>query len=78
MDVNVNATMLGHATGMPDANLGTAQVTATAHADPSPAKIRGILGAQVNLFVVRLFTQLNIANTSPTMASLAVGARVAY
>jgi len=81
MDVNVNAAMVGHVVGQPtasDANLGTAQVTASAHADPSAAKIRGILGAQVNLFVVRLFTQLNIANTNPTMASLAVGARVAY
>ncbi len=78
MDVNVNAAMVGHATGMPDANLGTAQVTASAHASPSAAKIRGILGAQVNLLMVRIFTQLNIANTNPTMASLAVGARVAY
>jgi len=81
MDVNVNAAMVGHVAGQPaasDVNLGTAQVTASAHADPSTAKIRGILGAQINLLVVRLFAQLNIANTNPTMASLAVGARVAY
>jgi hypothetical protein len=33
---------------------------------------------QVNLFMVRLFTQVNIADTNTTMASLAAGVRVAY
>lgn len=81
MNVDVNGTMMGRVAGQPTAppvNLGTVAVNASAHADPSAAKIRGILGAQINLFMVRLFTQLNIANTNPTMASLAVGARVAY
>jgi hypothetical protein len=81
MNVDLSGTMMGRVAGQPAAapvNLGTVAVNASAHADPSAAKIRGILGAQVNLFMVRLFTQLNIANTSPTMASLAVGARLAY
>jgi hypothetical protein len=77
MDVGVDATMVGHAGGQ-NWDLGTAHVKFAAHADPSAAKIRGILGVQVNLLVVRLFTQLNVENTNPTMASLAVGARVAY
>jgi hypothetical protein len=77
MDVGVDATMVGHA-GAQNWDLGTAHVKFAAHANPSAAKIRGILGAQVNLLVVRLFTQLNVENTNPTMASIAVGARVAY
>ena len=80
MNVDVNAELFGSAPGLTGkTDLGSATVSASAHADPSSAKIRGILGAQVSLFdTVRLFTQLNIANTNPTMASLAVGARLAY
>jgi len=77
MDVGVDARMVGHAAGQ-NLDLGTAHVNFAAHADPSAAKIRGILGAQVNFLLFRLFAQLNVANTSPPMASVAVGARVAY
>ena len=77
MDVGVDARMVGHAAGQ-DLDLGTAHVKFLAHSDPSAAKIRGILGAQLNLFVLRIFAQLNVANTNPTMASLAAGLRVAY
>ncbi len=77
MDVGVDAKMVGHAAGQ-NLDLGTAHVKFLAHADPSAAKIRGILGAQVNLFVLRIFAQLNVANTNPTMASLAAGLRLAY
>ncbi len=78
LDLNVSAAMTGHVQGLPDANLGTATVTASAHADPSPAKIRGLMGLQFNLWLIRPFLQFNVANTSPTMASLAAGLRVAY
>jgi hypothetical protein len=78
LDLAMNASMIAHIPGQPDANLGTAFVHATSHVDPSAAKVRGILGAQVDLWLIRLFAQLNVANTSPTMASVAVGARVAY
>jgi hypothetical protein len=44
----------------------------------SRAKIRGIAGVQVNLWLLRPFLQFNISNTTPTMYSVAVGARVAY
>ena len=83
MDVTVNAALTGRvpATALgpaSSADLGTATVTASAREKPSPAKIRGIFGAQVNLWLLRIFVQLNAANTNPTMASLAAGLRVAY
>ena len=85
VDLALDASMLGHIPANPltggqasNPDLGTAQIHAVANVDPSAAKIRGILGLQVNLFMVRLFTQVNIANTTPTMASLAAGVRVAY
>jgi hypothetical protein len=83
MDVTVNAAMTGRipATSLTPASsvdLGSATVTASAREKPSPAKVRGIFGAQVNLWLVRLFVQFNVANTHPTMASLAAGLRVAY
>ncbi len=90
MDVGVDAKMVGH-TLLPGAasgsknpadysnlDLGTAHVKFMDHAEPSAAKIRGIMGLQINLFMLRIFTQMNITNTNPVMASLAVGARVAY
>jgi hypothetical protein len=85
VDLALDASMLGHIPANPltggqasNPDLGTAQIHAVANVDPSAAKIRGILGLQVNLFMVRLFTQVNIADTNPTMASLAAGVRVAY
>ncbi len=78
LDVKISeAQIRGTVNGSPS-NLGTAEVEAQASTSPSSAKLRGILGAQVNLFLLRLFVQLNAANTDPMMASLAVGARVAY
>jgi hypothetical protein len=77
LDLNMNASMVGHVAGQP-LDLGTALVHASANVAPSPAKVRGILGAQVGLWLLRLFVQVNAANTNPVMASLAVGARLAY
>jgi hypothetical protein len=81
MNLDFDASLLGHVPGgqPPNLDLGTAHVHVPIPSlSPSPAKIRGILGVQFNLWLVRIFTQLNIANTNPTMASLAVGLRVAY
>jgi hypothetical protein len=78
MDLDVSADLVGHAPGLANAPLGTAHAHATVHADPSSAKIRAILGAQVNLWLIRLFAQVNVANTKPAMASLATGLRVAF
>lgn len=79
-DLNVkvsDATITGMVNGT-QANLGTAEVEAHASASSSTAKVRGLIGAQVNLFLVRLFAQLNAANTDPVMASVVFGARLAY
>ena len=81
MNLDIDARLLGHASTVPGAllDMGSAHVHATIPpVGPSAAKIRGIMGLQVNLFMVRLFTQVNIANTTPTMASLAAGVRVVY
>jgi hypothetical protein len=77
LDLRMNASMLGQV-GNQSLDLGTATVHATANVAPSPAKIRGILGAQVNLWLLRIFAQLNAANTNPVMASVAAGVRFAY
>jgi hypothetical protein len=78
LDVDVAAAMSGNSSVTGPVNLGTASVKASVSADPSPAKIRGILGAQVNLWLLRIFTQVNVTNSNPMMASLAAGLRVAY
>ena len=81
MNLDLDASLLGHVSGgqPPNLDLGTAHVhVPIPPVNPSPARIRGILGAQVNLFILRIFAQLNVANTTPTMASLAVGLRLAY
>jgi hypothetical protein len=59
-------------------DLGTATVDATESVDPSPGRLRWLFGAQVNVLVVKLFAQLNLATQDPIIASLALGARVAY
>jgi hypothetical protein len=79
MNLDLDARLLGHTPGPTNLDMGSAHIHATIPpVGPSAAKIRGIMGLQVNLFMVRLFTQVNIANTTPTMASLAAGLRVAY
>jgi hypothetical protein len=79
MNLDIDASLLGHIPGPTTVDMGTAHIHATIPpVGPSATKIRGILGLQINLFMVRLFTQVNIANTTPTMASLAAGVRVVY
>jgi hypothetical protein len=66
--------------GMPAqmVDLGTADVDLDEAVDPSPGRLRWILGAQLNVMVLRLFVQLNIATQDPVLASLALGLRVAF
>jgi hypothetical protein len=73
-----DATITGTVNGSSSTNLGTAEVEAGASASSSRTQVRGLLGAQVNLFLFRLFAQLNAANTDPVIASLVFGARLAY
>jgi hypothetical protein len=72
-----DATITGKANGT-TADLGTVDVDAQASASPSSTVVRGLVGAQVNLALLRLFAQLNVANTDPVVASVIFGARLAY
>jgi hypothetical protein len=83
MDLDINATITGRYTDpgtqtSVQQNLGTASAKAKVSADPSPAKVRAIVGAQFNLFLLRVFAQINLTNSDPMMASLATGLRLAY
>ena len=80
LNVDLAATLRGHiANVQPDPlELGNARAQFGAHAAPSPARVRAILGAQVNLWMLRIFVQSNIAKGNPIMASLAGGLRLAY
>jgi hypothetical protein len=58
-------------------DLGSAQIVVSQHANPSAARFREIVGLQLGIFdIVRLFLQVNNTPSSPSMTSLAVGARV--
>ena len=58
-------------------DVGTAAIDATESVDPSAGRLRWLLGAQVNVLIVRLFVQLNLATQDPVLASVALGLRVA-
>ncbi len=77
MSIDVGTRLSGKVMGEDTGDLGEAHVTASADAPPSRGRLRAILGLQLNIAVVRLFTQLNIAR-DPFLASVAFGARVAY
>jgi hypothetical protein len=77
MNVDLNGTLTGVVPSQAPVNVGTAQVTATEHADPSKGKVRGILGLQANVWILKIFTQLNIV-PDPLVASVAVGARLVW
>jgi hypothetical protein len=59
------------------AELGTMKVTVTESASPSAGRIRGIVGLQANLFLLKLFVQLNAA-PSPFLSSVGFGARLVW
>ena len=58
--------------------IGTAHVSVDETQTPSAGRLRFLLGVQVNLAVVKLFTQLNLIAQEPGLVSLAIGARVAF
>ena len=80
--VELDGGMIGRATGSDgqtmQVDLGTASVDATESVDPSPGRLRWLLGLQVNVWIIKVFAQLNIASQDPVIASVALGARVAY
>jgi hypothetical protein len=77
MDVNLNGALTGLVPSQPPVNVGSAQVVATEHAQPSKGKIRGIVGLQTNIWFVKVFAQLNLV-PDPFVASVAVGARLVW
>jgi hypothetical protein len=78
MNVNMNATLSGKVPGdTTTVNLGTASVAATGHVNPSAARLREIIGLQINAMVVRLFVQVNVTGDSPMLTSVAAGLRLA-
>jgi hypothetical protein len=78
MDVSLSGNLTGTAVGQSSSiDLGSAEVVATEHADPSRGQFRGILGLQANLWFVKLFTQLNVV-PNPFVASVALGARLVW
>jgi hypothetical protein len=83
MSVALNGNMTGvtpAAGGQPSmrVDVGTAAITATESVEPSAGRLRWLLGAQVNVLIVRLFVQLNLATQDPVLASVAMGLRVAF
>jgi hypothetical protein len=61
-----------------EVDLGTATADASESVSPSPGRLRWLAGLQVNVFVVKLFAQLNLATQDPVIASVALGARVGW
>jgi hypothetical protein len=80
--VDLNGTMTGvvqQQGGAPmTLDIGTAAVDATEGVGSSKGRLRWLAGVQVNLFVLKIFAQLNLAAQDPVLASVALGARVAY
>jgi hypothetical protein len=82
LSVDLDGTMTGRATSSDgqrtQVDLGTATVDATESVGPSAGRLRWLAGLQVNVFVIKVFAQLNLATQDPVIASVALGARVAY
>jgi hypothetical protein len=79
---DMNITLDGGLTGrIPPAEdraaLGTMNVLVSQSASPSAGRIRGIVGLQANLFLLKIFVQLNAA-PSPLLASVGFGARLVW
>lgn len=83
MTVDLDGTMVGvtpAAGGQPSMRIdvGSASIDATESVDPSAGRLRWLLGLQVNVLIVRLFVQLNLVTQDPVLASVALGARIAF
>lgn len=74
--VDLSGSMTGIA-GSNRLNIGSAQIIATESAEPSPGRLRGILGLQANAWMLRIFAQLNFVPNPPT-AGFAFGARLVW
>lgn len=77
MSVELTGDLRGVAAGQ-EAPLGTATITASDAQPPSAGRARGLLGAQVNLTLLRLFAHVNVVPSDPILASVALGARLVF
>jgi len=59
-------------------DVGAAHVSASDSTTPSKGRLRGLLGLQANILMVKLFLQLNVVPDDPVLASVGFGARVAF
>ena len=79
LKINMNANLSGQYGGTSYGNLGTATVNAGGKVSPSAARLREIVGVQLGILdMIRLFVQVNVATSSPMLASVAGGLRLAY
>jgi len=79
LTMNLDGRMTGTLTGGGGTfDLGTARVVATETAKPSAGRLRGIVGLQANLAVLRVFVQLNALTENPMLASIAFGVRLVF
>ncbi|MEL6339139.1 MAG: hypothetical protein AAFV36_04595 [Myxococcota bacterium] len=80
-DASIDLDLQGQVTaddpdGSGELDVGTVGIRARDSADASPGRIRGLLGVQLNLWVLKAYAQLN---TLPgTATSVALGAKLAF
>ena len=76
LTANLDGTLTGKApqAGVSAVDLGTMRVDVTQDASPSGGRIRGIVGLQANVFLLKIFAQLNVA-PDPFLANFGFGAR---
>ncbi len=74
--LDLDGKMTGTVAGM-SADIGTVKATAAERGVPVAGKLRGLVGAQVNLWLLKLFTQVNVMPDAG-LFSLALGVRLVY
>lgn len=78
LTMDLNSQLLGVAPEAADKiDVGSAKLTATESVSPSAGKLRGLVGVQVNLAFLRVFTHLNVMPDRGLLGVVA-GARLAF
>ena len=78
MKIAMDANLTGKYAGSSYGNLGTASINANGHVNPSPARLREIVGVQLGILdMIRFFVQVNVSDGSPVLTSVAGGLRLA-
>lgn len=78
LKIGMNANMSGKYSGTTYNDLGTATINATGRVNPSPARLREIVGVQLGILdMIRFFVQVNVTGGSPMLTSVAGGLRLA-